>query len=173
MKVFVGFILFSFFAGFSQAQQLKGVPEFRQVTVGIYRGGRPKVQDMAILQRQQQIKTIISLENSDHAEIIRREREATEKLGMKFINVPLDVYETPADKDMAVLLRLLDDEALQPVFVHCLHGEDRTGLVIGLYRFKVQGWTADQAYREMLDQHFHPRYSALDKYFRQETGYNH
>lgn len=40
--------------------------------------------------------------------------------------------------------------------VHCTHGQDRTGLVIGRYRVLHDGWTKDAAYAEMLANHFHP-----------------
>jgi len=33
-----------------------------------------------------------------------------------------------------------------PVFVHCQHGADRTGCMIGLYRVKVQSWKFEQAW---------------------------
>lgn len=41
------------------------------------------------------------------------------------------------------------------VLVHCLHGEDRTGMVIAAYRMIVEGWSADQATKEMLSMGFH------------------
>jgi hypothetical protein len=40
-------------------------------------------------------------------------------------------------------------------YVHCLHGVDRTGFVIAAYRVKVQGWTWEEAYGEMLHLGFH------------------
>ena len=42
------------------------------------------------------------------------------------------------------------DAAPKPVFVHCMKGQDRTGVVIAAYRIRRQGWTFDQAYQEML-----------------------
>lgn len=35
--------------------------------------------------------------------------------------------------------------------VHCTNGEDRTGLVIGMYRVLVDGWTKRRALFEMLE----------------------
>lgn len=40
--------------------------------------------------------------------------------------------------------------------VHCTHGQDRTGYIIGRYRVLHNGWTTDEAYREMLSRNFHP-----------------
>ena len=39
--------------------------------------------------------------------------------------------------------------AKEPVLVHCLHGSDRTGLVVALYRVVCQGWSKQQAIDEM------------------------
>ena len=40
--------------------------------------------------------------------------------------------------------------------VHCTHGQDRTGYVIGQHRVLHDGWTKAAAYKEMLAHHFHP-----------------
>ena len=38
-----------------------------------------------------------------------------------------------------------------PVLVHCQHGADRTGSMIAVYRVIVQGWSKDDAIREMKE----------------------
>jgi protein tyrosine/serine phosphatase len=48
------------------------------------------------------------------------------------------------------VLDLMDDPKAQPVFVHCEHGVDRTGLVVALYRVKYQNWDIEAAHREMV-----------------------
>ncbi len=45
--------------------------------------------------------------------------------------------------------------------VHCTHGQDRTGEVVGEYRVDNDGWTKDRAYQEMLDHHYHPELHGL------------
>lgn len=46
----------------------------------------------------------------------------------------------------------MSDSKAQPVYVHCLHGVDRTGTMIALYRMRVQQWTNSDALAEM--EHF-------------------
>lgn len=41
------------------------------------------------------------------------------------------------------------------VLVHCLHGEDRTGMIIAAYRMLQQMWTFQQARDEMFSLGFH------------------
>ncbi len=38
-----------------------------------------------------------------------------------------------------------------PIYVHCEHGKDRTGLVIALYRMRADGWSQEQAAAEMKE----------------------
>lgn len=41
-------------------------------------------------------------------------------------------------------------------FIHCQHGQDRTGLIVALHRVKSCGWTNKMAQDEMLVHGFHP-----------------
>ena len=61
-------------------------------------------------------------------------------------------------EDMVRFLRVVTDPARRPVFVHCVHGADRTGLMAAVYRVAVQGWSKDEAIREMTPggYGFHP-----------------
>jgi len=46
---------------------------------------------------------------------------------------------------------LAADERRVPVFVHCEHGADRTGIACAAYRIVVQGWSKQQAIDEMVN----------------------
>ena len=49
--------------------------------------------------------------------------------------------------------------------VHCTHGEDRTGEVVGEYRLDDDDWTKDHAYQEMIAHHYHPElYGLYDRW---------
>ncbi len=56
-----------------------------------------------------------------------------------------------------------------PVLVHCRAGSDRAGVLVALYRIYFQGWSKDDAKRDML-KHFHNPllnpgpYKFLDQY---------
>src|SRR5438128_7753691 len=46
-------------------------------------------------------------------------------------------------------LELIRKNPDKKIFVHCRRGNDRTGMMIAAYRMGAQGWTADQAMKEM------------------------
>jgi len=50
-------------------------------------------------------------------------------------------------------------------YVHCLHGQDRTGLVVACYRVMVQHWTKADAEKEMLAHGFHKELHGLWEYW--------
>jgi hypothetical protein len=45
--------------------------------------------------------------------------------------------------------------------VHCTHGQDRTGYVIGVHRVLHDGWTKYAAFKEMQANHFHTELQGL------------
>lgn len=42
-------------------------------------------------------------------------------------------------------------ESPKPVLVHCLHGSDRTGTIVAMYRMVCQGWNKQQSLRRIND----------------------
>ena len=69
------------------------------------------------------------------------------------------------EEDIVRFLRIVTDKNRQPVFVHCLHGADRTGTMCAAYRVVVDGWTKQQAIDEMTKggYGFHPVWTNLPK----------
>jgi protein tyrosine/serine phosphatase len=49
------------------------------------------------------------------------------------------------------------EKAGVPVLVHCSAGAQRTGGVVASYRMLIQGWTPEEALREMQDYTFRPK----------------
>jgi tyrosine-protein phosphatase SIW14 len=56
------------------------------------------------------------------------------------------------------------------VLVHCTHGHDRTGLLIGLNRVIFDAWTKKAAYKEMLEMGFHPELHGLHEFWESFSG---
>ncbi|HMK48547.1 MAG TPA: tyrosine-protein phosphatase [Thermodesulfovibrionales bacterium] len=117
-----------------------------RVSEGIYRG--PRLDDLNEL-RSLKIRTILNLE--DNSEAVQRESEAAGQLGIVMINIPMSQISRPKTDDLLRAVRIMEDQGSLPVYVHCLHGRDRTGFVIASYKIIHNGWTLEKAYQEALD----------------------
>lgn len=147
-----------------------GLVHFSKVTEGIYRGGRPSLADFPEL-KNYKIKTVIDIQGGDAdvsflgwpmsafepgetPEMIQKEETLSRQLGFQFFNYPLSSVKDVDAKEAAMINQVLEvmaDPGNQPVFVHCEHGMDRTGLIVALYRVFYQGWSAEKAHDEMLE----------------------
>jgi tyrosine-protein phosphatase SIW14 len=76
------------------------------------------------------------------------ERRLAEKLGIKYINVPLNGFGAPKPDEMKRILSLISADDAGTVFVHCRRGKDRTGTVIACYRIEHDGWDNEKAAAE-------------------------
>ncbi len=134
-----------------ETQQIP-IKNFHQVNDWLFRGAQPSMESFAAL-AQLQIKTVINLRWQPGP--VAREKKRVEALGMRFEHVSLNYWTLPEQKDVDAFLRLVDDEEKRPIFVHCLHGKDRTGVMIAMFRILRCGWTLKQAYEEMVQCGFH------------------
>ena len=133
--------------GFHQPATIPGVDNFAEVAPGLYRGAQPTAEGFAELKRRG-VRTVINL---------RQFHDDTPLLGdtgltcIAFPSAPWSVDDALLKRFLAVV----NDPANQPVFVHCQHGADRTGFVVGGYRILVQGWDGDAAIAELRAFGFH------------------
>ena len=126
------------------------LPNLHQVDAGLYRGGQPTAEGFRRL-ADLGVKTIVSLRAYGRAARHEHtERRLVESLGMRWVSLPMRMYWRPSDEQVRTFLSLTQAGADGPVFVHCQHGEDRTGSLIAVYRVFRQGWTPAQAYAEAL-----------------------
>jgi protein tyrosine/serine phosphatase len=118
---------------------------FHMVSEGLYRGAQPTAKGFRLLARMG-IHTVLDL----RAEGGRATWEGTfvRSLGMQYMHVPLAGYLAPTPEQIDAALRILQDSAMAPVFVHCRRGADRTGTIVALYRIVHDHWTNQQALDE-------------------------
>jgi protein tyrosine/serine phosphatase len=146
------------------------IVRFRQVSEGrVYRGAAPEVAGVSWL-AQNQFKTIIDLRVENPKGMYDEYRAATAR-GIRYISVPMNPLAMPKDAEINHVENILGDKSLQPIFVHCTFGDDRTGLVIALYRVFIQKMSPQDAYQEMMDSGFHVYFDNLTDYFSKRTGY--
>jgi tyrosine-protein phosphatase SIW14 len=125
------------------------IDNFGQINQNYYRGAQPENRDYADLAKLG-VKTVIDLQ----ADGLAGEKGLVERAGMKFYRIPMTTSDRPSDSAVTQFLKLVNDPANQPVYVHCKGGRHRTGVMTAVYRMTQNGWTADQAYQEMKLYHF-------------------
>lgn len=76
-------------------------------------------------------------------------------LGMKYVNIPMNPFSPPTEKQIGLFFSITDNPNNLPVFVFCAQGKDRTGIMTALYRIKKYNWSFEQAYGEMKKDGYH------------------
>src|SRR5437660_8300819 len=139
------------FASSKTAANVAGVriDNFGRINQNYYRGAQPDGRDYADLSALG-VKTVIDLTRDGRDD----ERQMVERAGMRFYRIPLTTSDRPSSTAVAQFLKVVNDPANQPVYVHCQGGRHRTGTMTAVYRMTHDGWTADHAYAEMKDVHF-------------------
>jgi protein tyrosine/serine phosphatase len=155
-------ILFSLLAGFVAVAQLSQAPRvssknFGRVNENYLRGSQPGEAELAELRRLG-VRTVIDLRKDRLAE----SEALAEAQGLAYFHIPLTTRRPATDEQTAYFLRLVNDPANWPVYVHCKGGRHRTGQMTAIYRITQQGWAAGEAYEEMKrydfeDGWFYPR----------------
>ena len=136
------------------------VPNLHMVTPELYRAAQPDAAAMQAL-AEMGIKTIISLRHS------KGDRALTAGTGMTLVELPVSAGKAGNDAFVLSALQAICD-AEKPVLIHCMHGADRTGLVIAMYRVVEQGWDKEATIDEMTHggYGFHSIYDNLPTYIR-------
>lgn len=130
-----------------------------KVADGIYRGPRLDTQAQWEELISAGVKTIINLEmgyfDFFHGKVNEEVQEHA-ALGITVIHLQLGDIFAPRGIDLHAIVWLVK-YGLQrgSVYVHCLHGVDRTGLAIAMVRRYICGWSQEEAIKEMFDQGFH------------------
>jgi protein tyrosine/serine phosphatase len=127
------------------AQSAIHIDNFGQISPTYYRGAHPIGQDYADLAALG-IKTVIDLTSDDSED---DESALVKRAGMSYIQIPMTTHKAPTAAQLEQFLALVTDRAHQPVYVHCVGGRHRTGVMTAAYRMMQDRWSADQAFEEM------------------------
>ncbi len=147
------------------------LPNFHQVHPFLYRGGEPTKEGLKKI-KEMGVTTIFDLRNPGEKKY--DEKQSAQDLGMRYISMPMN-SKAPTAKQIKRLMDEIDrakskveaegssttNTTKEAVFVHCAHGSDRTGCMIGIWRVKRDGYDYDTAYQEMRKYWFTPKFTNL------------
>ena len=153
------------------AQNPLGIENFGKVNNTYYRGAQPEAAGYASLAAMG-VKTIINLTSHDADP---GEQAMVTRNGMAYLQIPMSTRVEPTKDQLATFLSVVNDPARQPVYVHCVGGRHRTGVMTAVYRMTHDGWTADRAFREMKQYKYgadflHPEFKRFVYSYRPETS---
>lgn len=120
----------------------KGIPNFGEVTPKLFRGALPNEVGLKAL-RSLGVEIVVDMRGHS-----AKEEAAVTKLGMQYVPIPSHC-PFPRDRPWAAFLKVIEENPGKKVFVHCRLGDDRTGMAIASYRMAEEGWSADEAMKEM------------------------
>ena len=126
--------------------EVPGVPNFARIDPALWRGAQPTAEGFKHLEKLG-VKTVVSFRH-DHDDV-----PLMEGTRMKYLRIPSFAIH-PTEAHLLSFLKVMEDPANWPVYIHCAQGRDRTGYNAAAYRMVVQGWSADEAIRELHVFHF-------------------
>lgn len=126
--------------------QIEGVPNFHKVSNNLYRSAQPTAKGLQNLSATG-MRTVVDLRwlHSDRNEI--------GDTGLGYEHIHMKAWH-PEEKQVVKFLQIVTDTKKTPVLVHCQYGADRTGTMCAIYRIAVQGWTKEEALKEMTGKVF-------------------
>lgn len=126
------------------AQELPPIRNFLQVTPEFCTGGQPRLEHFAKL-KADGVKAVLNLRQpSEHR--ADDEKAAAEQAGLKYFNIPV-AFGTPTDAMADEFLKITDDPANRPMFIHCT-AAIRVGAFWMIRRVLRDGMSVDAALAE-------------------------
>lgn len=134
---------------------------YRQVSPGVFRGGRPAKDEKIQWLADQGIRNIVNFQGNgmqsqpgEKPEEIARAEEAAKRLGLGYFRRPFSTgssYVLPPEERATILntVELMKNPAMHPIYVHCFFGVDRTGVTVASFRILAQGCSFEKARDEM------------------------
>ncbi len=123
----------------------KDLPNFAVVAPGIYRGAAPTAKGLAELKKLGVAHVIdLRIERKGQDE----EAAAAKRLGLERTRIRMG-REAPTKAQVKEFMDIIRQAKAKPVFIHCQHGADRTGAMVGIYRAVDCGWKFDDIWKEM------------------------
>jgi protein tyrosine/serine phosphatase len=120
---------------------LPGCGNLYKVSDVLYRGEQPTAEGFKELEKLG-IKTVVNLRS------LHSDRDKLEGTGLGYEHIRMEAWD-PEPEQVKAFLEIVTNPEKQPVFVHCMHGSDRTGTMVAVYRMVIEGWDTEKSLDEM------------------------
>ena len=145
----------------------------------LIRSGRPEPGDLEAMRERYGLATIFSVRGVEEPDVVAWARAH----GVKIVALRMWADSPPRRDQVGLFFDVMRGDTVDlgqyqavivelegaggrvrfpfPVLIHCDGGADRTGVMVALYRVAFEGWSVDEAEREMIRRfhlpQFHPR----------------
>ncbi len=135
----------------------------------LYRGAQPSPQALEKLIDRYQIRTVLNVRGCCYPDNwYVAEAEVCERRGVHLEDVCFSAMHLPSRDELCLLIDVLD-RAEYPIFVHCRHGADRTGIASMAAHLLLDGQTYDAARRQLSFRYGHApvgKTTVLDRFMQ-------
>jgi uncharacterized protein (TIGR01244 family) len=128
----------------AQPAQVPPIRNFLRINEQFCTGGQPRMEHLDQL-KAEGVKAIINLRTPGEHRAAEEEAKAKE-LGLRYFNIPV-VFRDPKPEQVTEFLKLTDDPANRPAFIHCT-AAIRVGAFWMIRRVMRDGWTIEKAEEE-------------------------
>jgi protein tyrosine phosphatase (PTP) superfamily phosphohydrolase (DUF442 family) len=154
-------------AGLPAAARAQEPFELTQVDAGLYRSRAPRWRSEFEEIRQAGIRTVMDT-RAFRPFASRREARLAAEYGLCYRHIRYPALPWALEETEDVFRQMLRTRDY-PLLVHCQQNRDRTSVLFGLYRVRVQGWPPEAAYEEMLQFGLRPSLGYFHRYFWENT----
>ena len=147
-------------AHWAESIALEGVPNLHRISPTLYRSEQPTALGMKNLEKLG-VRTVINLR------YFNDDKEEVEGTSLRTEHTKILTWRI-GDKHVIEVMNMLKKTENGPFLIHCQHGADRTGLMTAMYRILEQGWSPDDALKELTDGGFgyHSMWKNIINYVR-------
>ena len=125
-------------------EEVPPIRNFLRINQEFCTGGQPRSEHLTKL-KADGVTTIINLRTRGEHRAAEEEAMAKE-LGLRYFNIPV-VFADPKEEQVAEFLKITDDPANRPAFIHCT-GAIRVGAFWMIRRVLRDGWSIEAAEEE-------------------------
>jgi protein tyrosine/serine phosphatase len=128
----------------AQPLMATNIHNLHRISDTLYRSAQPRRRNLAALAALD-IQTIVSLRafNSDRLRL--------DDSNIALERIRINTWSIDDDEVLRALQAIRAAQKRGPTLIHCWHGADRTGVVCAAWRMAVEGWSKDDARREMFE----------------------
>ncbi|KAG0667861.1 protein kinase [Maudiozyma exigua] len=115
--------------------------------VSLYRSGYPMPINYSFIQDQLHLKTVVYV--GDKSDISEEYSNFLQSQDIQFLYIPMDsCRDSGINKGIDTVLQTVLDVDNYPMLIHSNKGKHRVGIIVGIIRKILQGWSIASIYQE-------------------------